>query len=282
MHAPWDSGLSTIAAGFIKYFVVPNALLGHTYQEHDMQVTTRLVWDRCRSSAIASAGVREQTTFHDDNGCPALRQRIIHVEPGSTAGFPPAQGDDVLFVLAGKGRLRLGAADDDHALVPETGVYVRPGESYEIVADGDETLEVVAVEIPDPPTGIELGERRVTLNLNDAEAQQATANREFRLVVTPEAGCPSITQFVGYIPVGRAPDHFHTYDEVLYVLSGEGVLHIGDSHEPVKAGACIHFSPELVHSLENSGTEPMQVLGVFRPAGSPSEAYYPDGTRATY
>jgi hypothetical protein len=26
----------------------------------------------------------------------------------------------------------------------------------------------------------------------------------------------------------------------------------------------------------------MQVLGVFRPAGSPSEAYYPDGTRATY
>ena len=52
--------------------------------------------------------------------------------------------------------------------------------------------------------------------------------------------------------------------------------------EPVAAGACIHFSPELVHSLENSGSEPMQVLGVFRPAGSPSEAYDPDGTRATY
>ena len=24
----------------------------------------------------------------------------------------------------------------------------------------------------------------------------------------------------------------------------------------------------------------MRVLGVFRPAGSPAEAYYPDGTRA--
>ncbi len=122
----------------------------------------------------------------------------------------------------------------------------------------------------------------MTLQLRDAEAQQATADREFRLVVDPDAGCASVTQFVGYIPVGRAPDHFHTYDEVLYVLRGEGVLHIGDSHEPVSAGACIHFSPELVHSLENSGDEPMQVLGVFRPAGSPSEAYYPDGTRATY
>jgi mannose-6-phosphate isomerase-like protein (cupin superfamily) len=247
-----------------------------------MDTITRLVWDQCRSAGPASAGVREQRTFHADNGCPGLRQRIIHVEPGSTAGFPPASGDDVLFVLAGEGRLRLGADDDDRPLVAETGIYVQPGESYEIVADGDETLEVLAVEVPDPPSGVDVGERRVTLQLHDAEAQQATADREFRLVVTPGAGCPSVTQFVGYIPVGRAPDHFHTYDEVLYVLSGEGVLHIGDSHEPVAAGACIHFSPDLVHSLENSGDEPMQVLGVFRPAGSPSEAYYPDGTRATY
>jgi mannose-6-phosphate isomerase-like protein (cupin superfamily) len=246
-----------------------------------MQPVTRLIWDRCRSSATTD-GVRLQTTFHADNGCPGLRQRIIHVDPGSTAGFPPATGDDVLFVLAGAGRLRLGAHDVDHELVPETGVYVRPGESYEIVADGEDTLELLAVEVPDPAIGVDVGERRVTLQLNDAEAQQATANREFRLVVTPEAGCPSVTQFVGYIPVGRAPDHFHTYDEVLYILSGEGVLHVGDSHEPVAAGACIHLSPELVHSLENSGSEPMQVLGAFRPAGSPSEAYYPDGTRATY
>jgi hypothetical protein len=26
----------------------------------------------------------------------------------------------------------------------------------------------------------------------------------------------------------------------------------------------------------------MRVLGVFRPAGSPAEAYYPDGTPAVY
>jgi mannose-6-phosphate isomerase-like protein (cupin superfamily) len=258
-----------------------HALRAHTHQEFVMQGATRLVWDRCGSAAAVAAGVREQATFHADNGCPSLRQRIIHVEPGSTAGFPPATGDDVLYVLSGAGRLRLGADDDDHTLMPETGVYVRPGESYEIVADGEQTLELLAVEVPDPPSGVAVGTRRVTLQLHDAEAQQATANREFRLVVTPEAGCPSVTQFVGSIPVGRAPDHFHTYDEVLYVLSGEGVLHIGDSHEPLAAGACIHLSPELVHSLENVGDEPMQVLGVFRPAGSPSEAYYPDGTRAT-
>ena len=38
----------------------------------------------------------------------------------------------------------------------------------------------------------------------------------------------------------------------------------------------------LVHGLENIGPGEMRVLGVFRPAGSPAEAYYPDGTKAQY
>jgi mannose-6-phosphate isomerase-like protein (cupin superfamily) len=244
-----------------------------------MTSTTRLVWDLCVSSSPSADGVREQVTFHESNGCPALQQRIVHVEQGGTL-HGRATGDDVLFVLAGAGRLAHDGAE--HALERETGIYIRPGEAYEIVAEGAAPLELLVVEVPDPAGDVELGTRRVTLRLDESEAQQATANREFRLVMTPEAGCGSVTQFVGYIPTGRAPDHFHTYDEVLYVLSGEGVLHIGDSHEPVGEGACIHLSPELVHSLENVGSEPMQVLGVFRPAGSPSEAYYPDGTRATY
>jgi mannose-6-phosphate isomerase-like protein (cupin superfamily) len=247
-----------------------------------MESMTRLIWDRCGSSSRIADGVRQQTTFHADNGCPGLRQRIIHVEPGSTAGFPPTSGDDVLFVLAGEGRLRLGADDDDHTLGAETGVYVQPGESYEIVADGERTLELLAVEVPDPPRGIDLGERKVTLQVNDAEAQQATANREFRLVVTPDTGCPSVTQFVGYIPVGRAPDHFHRYDEVIYVLEGKGALHVDGESAPLRPGTCVHLPSQLVHCLENTGPSEMQVLGVFRPAGSPAEAYYPDGTRALY
>jgi hypothetical protein len=35
-----------------------------------------------------------------------------------------------------------------------------------------------------------------------------------------------------------------------------------------------------VHCLANTGDSELRVLGVFRPAGSPAEAYYPDGTPA--
>ena len=108
----------------------------------------------------------------------------------------------------------------------------------------------------------------------------ATAGRQFTLFATPEVGCASVTQFVGIIPPGRAPDHFHRYDEVVYVLSGEGALHIGGESAPLRPGACVHLPAGLVHCLENAGPGEMEVLGVFRPAGSPAEAYYPDGTLA--
>ena len=82
------------------------------------------------------------------------------------------------------------------------------------------------------------------------------------------------------IPPGRAPDHFHRYDEVIYVLEGEGELAIGGRTAPLRAGSCVHLPRTLVHCLANTGVGEMRVLGVFRPAGSPAEAYYPDGTLA--
>ena len=112
------------------------------------------------------------------------------------------------------------------------------------------------------------------------ERGAATAGREFTLLAHPDNGCESVTQFVGYIPAGRAPDHFHLYDEVVYILAGEGAFHVGGESAPLRAGSCFHLPARLVHCVENHGPGEMQVLGVFRPAGSPAEAYYPDGAAA--
>jgi quercetin dioxygenase-like cupin family protein len=89
-----------------------------------------------------------------------------------------------------------------------------------------------------------------------------------------------VTQFVGHIPTGRAPDHYHRYDEVVYVLDGEGAFHVNGESVPLRPGSGVHLPSGLVHCLENHGPGEMHVLGVFRPAGSPAEAYYPDGTPA--
>jgi mannose-6-phosphate isomerase-like protein (cupin superfamily) len=105
----------------------------------------------------------------------------------------------------------------------------------------------------------------------DRPTLPATPNREFRYLVNQDVGCLDVTQFVGVIPPGRAGMHSHTYDEVVYVVEGEGVLHVdGEAPTPLARGSCIHLPPLLEHSLENVGDVPMRVLGVFHPSGDPA------------
>jgi mannose-6-phosphate isomerase-like protein (cupin superfamily) len=86
----------------------------------------------------------------------------------------------------------------------------------------------------------------------------------------PGRGCAAATQFVGEIPPGRAPVHSHPYDEVVLILAGEGVVHADQDH-PLAAGSCVHLAPGQPHCLENTGREPLIVLGVFHPGGSPAQ-----------
>lgn len=201
---------------------------------------------------------------------PAFRQRLLRFD-GAEEERGDATRDEVLYVLAGSGIATVGG--ETRALEPGTGVFVACGTAWQIESADGLTLLSVLVEEPLPATAshavIEGGERG-----------PATAGREFTLLAQPENGCESVTQFRGYIPPGRAADHFHRYDEVVYVLEGEGTFHVGGESAPLRAGSCIHLPADLVHCLENHGPGEMQVLGVFRPAGSPAEAYYPDGSAA--
>jgi len=117
-----------------------------------------------------------------------------------------------------------------HDLEPDTGAYVAAGETFEIDNPGPEELVVVAVSLPQ------------------------------------ENG----SQFLGVIDPSRVPAHGHNYDEVIYVVEGEGTLHLDGQSTPIAAGSCIHLPPQIAHCLENHGPGPMRVLGVFHPAGDPA------------
>jgi mannose-6-phosphate isomerase-like protein (cupin superfamily) len=64
------------------------------------------------------------------------------------------------------------------------------------------------------------------------------------------------------------------------VLRGTAVVHLPGGSTAAGPGDCIHLPARVVHAVENTGAGPLELLGVFRPAGSPSEAYYADGTPA--
>lgn len=189
-------------------------------------------------------------------------QRLVTLS-GELGGH---DADELVFVLSGSGSTEIDG--NDRPLRPGISLFIPAGTHW--TASGDAQAISVLVHEPDPSDG------HAVVDCDEVEKGTATAGRQFVL------GAPSAsaTQFIGLIPPGRAPDHFHNYDEVIYVLEGEGYLDCSGEQAPIRPGTCIHLPKTLVHSLANTGDGEMRVLGVFRPAGSPAEAYYPDGTRA--
>jgi mannose-6-phosphate isomerase-like protein (cupin superfamily) len=212
------------------------------------------------------------------DGCELFTLRTLRTVHGHGIARETGAADELLFAVGGRGVLI--AADGEHELEPQAGALVGAGESYELVNSASEDLLVVSVSVHDPEARPAAATGATLSRLADAAAQAATGERQFRIVFDPDNGCPSVTQFVGYIPVGAAPAHYHHYEEVIYVLDGDGVMHMNDEQAPLRAGSCIHLPARRIHTLENSGPGVMRVLGVFRPAGSPAAAFYPDGTPA--
>ena len=213
-----------------------------------------------------------RTTIDAASGCERLEQRIIRFSPGRSLPRGEKGRQEVLFVISGSGTLHLDGVA--HTLEPWTGAFVAPGETYAIeTSDG---LSAVSVSAPASELGI--GEqRRVTVRYEEQPVLPASPDREFRYLVNQDAGCLDVTQFVGVIPPGRAPDHSHTYDEVVCILEGTGVYHVGDHNFTLERETCLHLPPYVRHCLENTGTTDMKVLGVFHPSGDPASRAYVEG-----
>jgi mannose-6-phosphate isomerase-like protein (cupin superfamily) len=209
-----------------------------------------------------------RTTIDASKGCARLEQRVIRFAPGRSLERGEGK-QEVLFVVSGSGTLHLGG--EEHRLEPWTAAFVAPGERYRI--ETSEEMLVVSVAAPPSELGVGTG-RRVTVRYDEQPVLPASPNREFRYLVNQDAGCLDITQFVGIIPPGRAPEHSHTYDEVVYILEGEGVYHIAAEDFPLAAGTCLHLPPYVRHCIENTGSSDLKVLGVFHPSGDPASRAY--------
>ena len=163
-------------------------------------------------------------------------------------------------MLSGSGTLRL--AGEEHELEADAGMLLLPGEDYAVVGD----LRLVAV---DAPAEGEIERERVVSRFADREEERADEKRTFRVLHQGE-----LTQFIGIVEPCRAPDHSHPYDEVGYIVEGEGIAHIADEQVPLRAGSCFYLPPGCVHCIENTGPGVMRIMGVFHPAGSPKQRSY--------
>jgi quercetin dioxygenase-like cupin family protein len=77
-------------------------------------------------------------------------------------------------------------------------------------------------------------------------------------------------------PGGATPPHSHACDEVVLCLAGAGEVHSQGRVQRFAAGSTVVLPARQVHQLFNTGSTPMQTVGLF--GATPVATHWPDGS----
>jgi quercetin dioxygenase-like cupin family protein len=208
----------------------------------------------------------------------ALIRRTLDAGTSATLGDPDA--DTLVYVASGEGSVSLGT--ETCPLAPETAALIPAGEEATIAAD--EALDLVVMSVGgDVDRHAPMGARAVTASLDVADARHATGARSFQVLFDATNGSTRATLFAGYVPPGKAPWHYHLYDEIVWIPEGPGLLHVGEAVEDLGPGSAFRLRPREVHIVENASADrELMLIGLFTPAGNPSAAYLTAEVAAEY
>ena len=224
-----------------------------------------------------------RTVISQNTGAQRITQAVSDYAPGLSPAVVNPRAEEVLYVVRGEGKCRVNGFE--YALGSGTAIFIPPAAVYSIENTGAGNLRLLGSCCPeDPQRRIVDGPLPVAsghqpqLLVDEAlrEDIHAGQDRLFRYLVYTDLGCKQITQFVGWIPPGKAPVHYHTYEEGIFILEGQGIVHTDDQSCEFQAGCSIYFPIGVRHCVENPGTSTIKLLGAFYPSGSPGEAYEPD------
>ncbi len=219
------------------------------------------------TNAEAATGVECRLLVQPERGS-ELALDELRLESGASLDLTDFRHDSLLFVHQGDGSVC------GEPLGGRGAALVRAGEDGDLHAGADSLRCVRATIGAATDLHAPLGGDERLVALDHVEPGRATGARSFQVLYGPHNGSTRATLFVGYIPPGSAPWHYHLYDEMVWILDGEGALHVGDGVERLAPGCAFRLRPREVHVVENTSPDrELAVLGVFTPAGSPSAAY---------
>jgi mannose-6-phosphate isomerase-like protein (cupin superfamily)/CDGSH-type Zn-finger protein len=211
----------------------------------------------------------------------ALFQSQFYAVIGEGAS-PVISSDDrhtVLFVIKGRGEVVISG--QRFAFDARTGVYVRPGEAYQVVNPGPEPIELYISNGPGSEDLVWLdamadnfeAEHPNRLVEIDPSQRHAMAARFFQMLINREHGSTVITQFIGNIPLSKGEPHRHLYEEALIFLNGTGVVWTERTKTEVGPGDILFLPRKQVHSVQCTSESGLDVVGVIYPGDNPAINY---------
>jgi mannose-6-phosphate isomerase-like protein (cupin superfamily) len=220
--------------------------------------------------------------IHRESGADRITQSTHEFAAGLSPAMVNPNAEEVLYVAEGHGVAHVDGFASPFQ--PGCALFVPPGAIYQLENPGPETVRVVSSCCPEdpgrrvvdaPPARSGVAPRLMVFE-EDREPIRAGKDRVFRYLVHTDLGCRQVTQFAGWIPPGKAPFHFHTYEEAIFILEGRGMVHVDTEACEFGPGSSIYFPIGVRHCVENSGDATIKLIGAFYPSGSPGAAYEDD------
>jgi quercetin dioxygenase-like cupin family protein len=212
-------------------------------------------------------------------GARKLSQFYLELEHGNSGNISFNNSEVVLYLTAGNALINIAGCE--FQANKGSGVHIRCGEAFSLMNESNYKVCLTATVCPGTEdfqlSSADLNgfDDRYPVRVIDAKhsEKQDTGDRFYQLLIGPQTSSGNVTQFIGMIPLSKAPEHFHLYEEAIYILSGSGHMWAGESQAAVRKGSMIFLPAEQAHCLECTDPAGMLLVGSFYPAGSPAVNY---------
>lgn len=238
-----------------------------------------VVRDLTEGDCVHSGTTKVWDQFSLKEGGKSLSLRMIQAAPGLSPGFSPIPNDDVLFCTEGRGIIWIGG--HPYPLEADTAYFVPAHHSFCVRQDDKTPATLVSSQYPEPRPTKFTEPQTDTQSLSEVppmarlweQESQTSGERWYRVLLDRKQNSNRITQLVGAIPPGRAPNQEHSFDEVIVILRGVGRLWAGDRSTPLKPGSCVFLPKNQTHCIENTGADEVRLLGIFAQPSDPASGF---------
>jgi quercetin dioxygenase-like cupin family protein len=197
-----------------------------------------------------------------------LEMRVVELDPGKMPHAPLAHPDVEELIIVKEGNLKITAGNNTNIVGPGGVALIMPGDVHTFENTGKElTVYYILRFKSNSPINIERGKQVGGSFSGDWDnwSVQPTEKGERREVFDRfTAVFQKMELHVTSLNPGQVSHspHKHPQEEIILVRKGNALVLIGDGTQTATRGDLIFFSSNILHSLKNTGTEPLEYFAL--------------------